>query len=329
MSSEILDTHQELVKKNLGNAHKFFNDKFLGKKYNVLHSYEIRIHDINPQFDDYDITSIEILGVCNTVPGLLYFDIFITFSGCCKSVVIIFCTHINEKIACVNHTDMNYCDTIINYENNLELLGIYDVNYFKRYYENIIIIHFTSDNGYFTLRKYESLFAIYDFYFSKWSHERFRCYDRKHSINIGYILIRGRGPYIDIKNNVNGSIKHHIEFNSNKNTIEKFNKALITMFIDSIYIFDDKETKIKLIEILREISNRCGYLLPGLVNIYNTGKESSELFMLDEMEIIKNVSEILLEKSIEITNRESLPLLLMRAVVYEHTLLLFRRLTQA
>lgn len=332
--------------------------KIFSKRKKILFALDAN-HVAGNRIIDVDILGIEGGG------GVITLYVLVTHN--CKikdlyQMILIFSTNGDfykkmigtGKANIVDFDDIIYYDDRIDCEYNLRIQDIIHVEYMKKYSGNITIIYGTNitNSKEKNIYKYNNLF-VDRFTFSNAIENKISCeYRKKHF------------DYHRLKNNINlsfaftnsvcGGLTYRKEkFDGNDgHSIFKFTTNLAGYFTEIICMFCDEKITSLSIELLNYIYNENELLLANKINAKEMEKILYINLLFRESKIIDKSTRILNKyfhkhnckhgckkpysasnlfegkQSYSACSSEPLPILLLRAVVYEHTLMLYRKLTQ-
>lgn len=357
------ESYQELTNMHLYNVMRDLNDAFLDNTMSSLSNYirgatygERQIPNFRSQ-----ITDIKIFGIT----GIFKYVEFHVFINCDipneyntrDQFLVIFRTNgycydkimDDESINIMNYDDVRRCNDRINWKFDTYIHGIYMVKYFEEHSGNIIIIHARNQiiNGEI-ICKYNNLLITDKFYVT--DREKIRRIHKppreKREKQYKYINYRTNNKFIltSITNSkiiiatfsrcifatwINDKSKTYGKsfFSiTGENMVDEFNKEIVYFFINVMHKFNNKYVTQELVELMKKIYNENEQLFTNKTNVHSMEKELCRTYFLEESNMIGNAVDIL--RNEYDCDSEPLPILLLRAVVYEYSLMLRRRLIQ-
>lgn len=305
------------------------------------------------------VNDIEILGMCGVCEQIkLYilldcndpfekennnYKFIITCSVCTSSMDF---NMVNPLFEIKTIDDILYCSKVARYDwNTVTLLDAHRITYLKRYPADIIITHsirlHPDYHNYIYFCKYDNLLtyncywaddAIYPscgFDDNENNSYRIKCTRNVliafQDITHSYIIDRGNSLCKRIVGWNETNYEHnYFSTPSNGDEIKKFIQIFTNFFVRIISVMNDSRTTYECYNILKKIYNTIQFVFANKITFNDIRKELN-VFCIELYEIT-NVIDMLNDDIDESTSESiSLPILILRHVVYEHTLLLYRK----
>lgn len=339
------------------------HEMFYGKPLAVLEQFS-KLTNAKHIFDtDKKITELTIVGVNGTFRTITLHILIIYGNN--ESMLLKFSTNYNfykrkinvYEMQILGLRDMPYCDENINCDCDLNISDILVIKYLGNHPENITNIYGTSikeeENIFY---KYDKLliheFVIgpdrYGFMNYKFTGVNYMFWQMTNhidvSFDIGYNFNSGtkssynkksfiRADEESIEMDASSSSHEGIESSEYMHPARRLNIKLADFFMKVMHVFDDIKITSLLIGILEEIYRKNMTLFAERICIKDMRKELYGNMLRVELHFIEKTIAILRKKLIKMSDRntreEILSVLLLRAVVFEQTLLHFRRLIQS
>lgn len=331
---EFSHTYQELVDTCLGNAKRYFNQEFVGKM--LVYTYEFQGYDLSKANINYcfnsNIIGVDVLGISKEY-GSFVLCILMKFDEGNLVVELFFKRGFRNALDMFIKNTVSIADFDVSNTyggRRMKISKMYTIESFETRSKDIIIYGKDICSQAEKFYRFESLIAHKCIFAIDEQKKSIDCQYYYNNTNTTHIL-RGINNYFEIDDptiRISANIESYTESSELTDlTLHNICKELLLWFTHISQMFDSVIITRRIIDISRKT-----YELNDKFKICLSADEFERKMLANylsyEVNAVGNVVDVLNEK-LNKSFEEPLPILILRAVVFEHALLLYRKLTQA